>query len=131
MKIVFQDFAQASLGPFSVFVPFATAIMLLGSVNAEIFVSSRIIYEAARRGDLPPFAAAVHKETNSYRAALLLQVFSLSIFKIFFYLDDCQCDHELHQCRDPHQLRLFRYVGPEVDHNGRSDVHQKEEYRDG
>lgn len=69
-----QDFAQASSPLFGALVPFATAVMLLGTVNAEIFCSSRTIFQAAHQGDLPAFLSVVHAKTGSYRAALLLQM---------------------------------------------------------
>lgn len=81
-EAVAADFAENALGPVAAVVPFATAILLLGTVNAEIFCSSRIIFEAARQKHLPPFLSAVNKETDSPRAALLAQL-AVSLFMTF------------------------------------------------
>ncbi|CAD6196187.1 unnamed protein product [Caenorhabditis auriculariae] len=71
---VAADFAQVTLGNFSYAIPFMIAILLIGTLNSNIFCGSRFTHAAAREGHLPPFLSCINEESNSPRAALLFQL---------------------------------------------------------
>ncbi|WKX88570.1 hypothetical protein Q1695_008315 [Nippostrongylus brasiliensis] len=71
---VAADFAQKTLGNFSYAIPFMVALLLIGTLNSNIFCGSRFMYAAAREGHLPTFMSCLHEASNSPRAALLGQM---------------------------------------------------------
>ncbi|EYC43479.1 hypothetical protein Y032_0492g2417 [Ancylostoma ceylanicum] len=71
---VAADFAQKTLGNFSYAIPFMVAILLIGTLNSNIFCGSRFMHAAAREGHLPTCISCVNEESNSPRAALLGQL---------------------------------------------------------
>ncbi|VDP15081.1 unnamed protein product [Heligmosomoides polygyrus] len=77
-----KDFAQKTLGNFSYAIPFMVALLLIGTLNSNIFCGSRFMYAAAREGHLPTFISCVHEPSFSPRAALLGQM--LCTFAVSF-----------------------------------------------
>ncbi|CCD72062.1 Amino acid transporter [Caenorhabditis elegans] len=71
---VAADFAQITLGGFSYAIPFMIALLLIGTLNSNIFCGSRFTHAAAREGHLPTFLSCINEESNSPRAALLFQL---------------------------------------------------------
>ncbi|EFO94279.1 hypothetical protein CRE_03459, partial [Caenorhabditis remanei] len=71
---VAADFAQLTLGNFSYAIPFMIALLLIGTLNSNIFCGSRFTHAAAREGHLPTFLSCINEESNSPRAALLFQL---------------------------------------------------------
>ncbi|VDM65046.1 unnamed protein product [Strongylus vulgaris] len=71
---VAADFAQKTLGNFSYAIPFMVAILLVGTLNSNIFCGSRFMHAAAREGHLPTCISCVNEASNSPRAALLGQL---------------------------------------------------------
>ncbi|CAB3408790.1 unnamed protein product [Caenorhabditis bovis] len=71
---VAAEFAQATLGNFSYAIPFMIAILLIGTLNSNIFCGSRFTHAAAREGHLPTFLSCINEDSNSPRAALLFQL---------------------------------------------------------
>uniref|UniRef100_A0A8R1E075 Amino acid permease n=1 Tax=Caenorhabditis japonica TaxID=281687 RepID=A0A8R1E075_CAEJA len=71
---VAADFAQVTLGNFSYAIPFMIALLLIGTLNSNIFCGSRFTHAAAREGHLPTFLSCINEESNSPRAALLFQL---------------------------------------------------------
>ncbi|CAP20458.1 Protein CBR-AAT-4 [Caenorhabditis briggsae] len=71
---VAADFAQVTLGSFSYAIPFMIALLLIGTLNSNIFCGSRFTHAAAREGHLPTFLSCINEESNSPRAALLFQL---------------------------------------------------------
>ncbi|ETN82008.1 Asc-type amino acid transporter 1 family protein, partial [Necator americanus] len=71
---VAADFAQKTLGNFSYAIPFMVAILLIGTLNSNIFCGSRFMHAAAREGHLPTCISCVNEASNSPRAALLGQL---------------------------------------------------------
>ncbi|KAK5984331.1 Amino Acid Transporter [Trichostrongylus colubriformis] len=71
---VAADFAQKTLGNFSYAIPFMVALLLIGTLNSNIFCGSRFMHAAAREGHLPTCLSCRHEASNSPRAALLGQM---------------------------------------------------------
>ncbi|CAI79268.1 Amino acid transporter [Caenorhabditis elegans] len=71
---VAADFARITLGDFSYAIPFMISILLIGTLNSNIFCGSRFTHAAAREGHLPTFLSCINAESNSPRAALLFQL---------------------------------------------------------
>ncbi|PAV92267.1 hypothetical protein WR25_10446 [Diploscapter pachys] len=71
---VAAEFAQEALGNFSYAIPFMVALLLLGTLNSNIFVGSRFTYAAAREKHLPSFLSCVNEASGSPRAAVLWQM---------------------------------------------------------
>ncbi|EPB72647.1 hypothetical protein ANCCEY_08292, partial [Ancylostoma ceylanicum] len=76
---VAADFAQKTLGNFSYAIPFMVAILLIGTLNSNIFCGSRFMHAAAREGHLPTCISCVNEESNSPRAALLGQASAIKV----------------------------------------------------
>ncbi|PIO64094.1 hypothetical protein TELCIR_14286, partial [Teladorsagia circumcincta] len=68
------DFAQNTLGNFSYAIPFMVALLLIGTLNSNLFCGSRFMHAAAREGHLPTCMSCRHEASNSPRAALLGQM---------------------------------------------------------
>ncbi|CAJ0946171.1 unnamed protein product, partial [Mesorhabditis belari] len=66
-------FAQATLGPFAYSIPFLIGVLLVGSINSNLFSGSRYMYAAARQGQLPACFSCVNTETDSPRVAVFAQ----------------------------------------------------------
>ncbi|MFH4979673.1 hypothetical protein AB6A40_006382 [Gnathostoma spinigerum] len=67
-------FAKEKLGSFQLAIPFLISLLLIGSMNSTMFSASRYLYAAARRGHLPTFISCLNPETDSPRAALIVNV---------------------------------------------------------
>uniref|UniRef100_A0A183BV73 G_PROTEIN_RECEP_F1_2 domain-containing protein n=1 Tax=Globodera pallida TaxID=36090 RepID=A0A183BV73_GLOPA len=63
-------FSQRTLGPFSEAIPFLIGVLLVGSLNSNLFCGSRYMYAAARQGQLPSCFSCVNAENESPRSAL-------------------------------------------------------------
>ncbi|CAJ0595993.1 unnamed protein product [Cylicocyclus nassatus] len=83
---VAADFAQKALGNFSYAIPFMVAILLVGTLNSNIFCGSRFMYAAARERHLPTCISCVNEASNSPRAALLGQLICTFIVS-FVHID--------------------------------------------
>ncbi|EPB66771.1 hypothetical protein ANCCEY_14137 [Ancylostoma ceylanicum] len=66
-------FSQATLGSFANLIPFLIGVLLVGSLNSNLFSGSRYMYAAARQGHLPTCFSCVNTETDSPRVAILAQ----------------------------------------------------------
>lgn len=73
----FQIFSRETLGDFANVIPFLIGILLIGSLNSNLFSGSRYMYAAARQGHLPACFSCVNERTDSPRVAVLAQVFPL------------------------------------------------------
>jgi len=71
---VANTFVRATVGEFSFLMPAMICILIIGSLNGTIFVSSRFLHAAARGGFLPTFISCTNPETDSPRAALVLNL---------------------------------------------------------
>ncbi|KAK0424524.1 hypothetical protein QR680_008711 [Steinernema hermaphroditum] len=76
-------FSQKALGDFSYAIPFMIAILLMGSLNSNIFCSSRFMHAAARQGQLPPALSCLNAESQCPRAAILAQTVITIVFLFF------------------------------------------------
>ncbi|GMR52305.1 hypothetical protein PMAYCL1PPCAC_22500 [Pristionchus mayeri] len=68
-------FSQAALGSFASAIPFLVGILLIGSLNSNLFCGSRYMYAAARQGHLPACFSCVNKDNESPRVAVFAQTF--------------------------------------------------------
>ncbi|KAH7718516.1 AAT-5 protein [Aphelenchoides avenae] len=66
-------FSQRTLGSFSYAIPFLIGILLIGSLNSNLFSGSRYMYAAARQGHLPACFSCVNSMTDSPRVAIFAQ----------------------------------------------------------
>ncbi|KAL3117249.1 hypothetical protein niasHT_007652 [Heterodera trifolii] len=66
-------FSQRTLGPFSEAIPFLIGILLVGSLNSNLFCGSRYMYAAARQGQLPSCFSCVNAVNESPRVAVFAQ----------------------------------------------------------
>uniref|UniRef100_A0A0K0DTX7 AA_permease domain-containing protein n=1 Tax=Strongyloides stercoralis TaxID=6248 RepID=A0A0K0DTX7_STRER len=66
-------FSAKTLGKFSEFIPFLIGILLLGSLNSNLFSGSRYMYAAAKQGHLPACFSCINKATESPRVAVFAQ----------------------------------------------------------
>jgi len=82
---VASTFVKATVGDFSFLMPIMVCILIVGSLNGTIFVSSRFLHAAARGGFLPTFISCTNPETDSPRAALVLHL--LLVFTMTFTAD--------------------------------------------
>ncbi|KHJ77152.1 Asc-type amino acid transporter 1 domain protein, partial [Oesophagostomum dentatum] len=83
---VAADFAQKTLGNFSYAIPFMVAVLLIGTLNSNLFCGSRFMHAAAREGHLPTCISCVNEASNSPRAALLGQLLCTLIVS-FVHID--------------------------------------------
>ncbi|KAE9552318.1 hypothetical protein FO519_004475 [Halicephalobus sp. NKZ332] len=69
-------FLKKAISPeISKIVPFLICIVLIGSLNATFFGSSRYIYAGSKAGIMPSIFSGIHKSSGSPRAAVLFQFF--------------------------------------------------------
>ncbi|CAB3408742.1 unnamed protein product [Caenorhabditis bovis] len=66
-------FSSETLGPFANIIPFLIGILLIGSLNSNLFSGSRYMYAAARQAHLPACFSCVNTETDSPRVAVFAQ----------------------------------------------------------
>uniref|UniRef100_A0A7E4UPJ2 AA_permease domain-containing protein n=1 Tax=Panagrellus redivivus TaxID=6233 RepID=A0A7E4UPJ2_PANRE len=66
-------FSERTMGAFSAAIPFLIGILLLGSLNSNLFSASRYMYAAAKQGHLPACFSCVNPETDSPRVAVFAQ----------------------------------------------------------
>ncbi|KAK5965043.1 Amino Acid Transporter [Trichostrongylus colubriformis] len=66
-------FSQATLGSFANLIPFLIGVLLVGSLNSNLFSGSRYMYAAARQGHLPTCFSCVNIATESPRVAVMAQ----------------------------------------------------------
>ena len=72
-------FVREALGSeWGFLMPAMVCILLVGSLNGTIFVSSRFLHAAARGGFLPTCISCTNPETDSPRAALVVHVSSVA-----------------------------------------------------
>ncbi|CAI4230144.1 unnamed protein product [Auanema sp. JU1783] len=83
---VAADFAQACMGNGSYAIPFMIAILLIGTLNSNIFCGSRAMRAAAQKRHFPPFLSGTHEESDSPRSALLGQLIC-TVFVSFIDID--------------------------------------------
>uniref|UniRef100_A0A0K0DBL0 Amino acid permease/ SLC12A domain-containing protein n=1 Tax=Angiostrongylus cantonensis TaxID=6313 RepID=A0A0K0DBL0_ANGCA len=67
-------FSQATLGSFANVIPFLIGVLLIGSLNSNLFSGSRYMYAAARQGHLPTCFNCVNVATESPRSALAMAI---------------------------------------------------------
>ncbi|CAD5216902.1 unnamed protein product [Bursaphelenchus xylophilus] len=67
-------FAREAMGPFQFIMPLMVSVVLIGSVNSNLFCGSRITHAIARAGCLPPFLSVWNPTHGSPRAAIVFQV---------------------------------------------------------
>ncbi|CAD5212670.1 unnamed protein product [Bursaphelenchus okinawaensis] len=67
-------FAREAMGPFQFVMPLMVSVVLIGSVNSNLFCGSRITHAISRAGCLPPFLSVWNPTHNSPRAAIVFQV---------------------------------------------------------
>jgi amino acid transporter len=77
-------FSQKTLGRVSFAIPFLIGVLLVGSLNSNLFSGSRYMFAAARQGHLPACFSIVNPETQSPRVAIFAQV-KLKYFLRFNY----------------------------------------------
>ncbi|CAD5206642.1 unnamed protein product [Bursaphelenchus okinawaensis] len=66
-------FSQRTLGGFSSAIPFLIGVLLIGSLNSNLFSGSRYMFAAAKQGHLPACFSIVNPSTQSPRAAIAAQ----------------------------------------------------------
>ncbi|KAJ1347319.1 hypothetical protein KIN20_002351 [Parelaphostrongylus tenuis] len=66
-------FSQATLGSLANVIPFLIGVLLVGSLNSNLFSGSRYMYAAARQGHLPTCFSCVNVATESPRVAVITQ----------------------------------------------------------
>jgi amino acid transporter len=66
-------FSQRTMGKFSVAIPFLIGVLLIGSLNSNLFSGSRYMYAAAKQGHLPSCFSCVNFATDSPRVAIVAQ----------------------------------------------------------
>ncbi|GMR53150.1 hypothetical protein PMAYCL1PPCAC_23345 [Pristionchus mayeri] len=69
-----DDFARVTLGSgFANVIPAMIAVLVMGTLNSNIFCGSRIMHAAAREGQLPSFLSGINPSSGSPRPAVLFQ----------------------------------------------------------
>ncbi|KAF7625994.1 hypothetical protein Mgra_00009819 [Meloidogyne graminicola] len=63
-------FSQKTLGGFSEAIPFLIGILLIGSLNSNLFCGSRYMYAAAKQGHLPACFSCINSFHESPRVAV-------------------------------------------------------------
>ncbi|CAD5209629.1 unnamed protein product [Bursaphelenchus xylophilus] len=66
-------FSQRTLGGFSSAIPFLIGVLLIGSLNSNLFSGSRYMFAAAKQGHLPACFSIVNESTQSPRVAIAAQ----------------------------------------------------------
>lgn len=66
-------FSQATLGSMANVIPFLIGVLLVGSLNSNLFSGSRYMFAAARQGHLPTCFSCVNLATESPRVAVMAQ----------------------------------------------------------
>ncbi|KAI1702738.1 amino acid permease domain-containing protein [Ditylenchus destructor] len=82
---VASTFVKVTIGEYSFLMPIMVCILIVGSLNGTIFVSSRFLHAAARGGFLPTFISCTNPETDSPRAALVIHL--VLVFTMTFTAD--------------------------------------------
>lgn len=62
------------MGSFSYAIPFLIGVLLIGSLNSNLFSGSRYMYAAAKQGHLPSCFSCVNIIEESPRVAVFTQV---------------------------------------------------------
>ncbi|GMT00240.1 hypothetical protein PENTCL1PPCAC_22414 [Pristionchus entomophagus] len=69
-----DEFARLTIGnSFANVIPAMIAVLVMGTLNSNIFCGSRIMHAAAREGQLPSFLSGINPSSGSPRPAVLLQ----------------------------------------------------------
>ncbi|KAF8366352.1 hypothetical protein PRIPAC_84181 [Pristionchus pacificus] len=69
-----DEFARLTLGSgFANVIPAMIAVLVMGTLNSNIFCGSRIMHAAAREGQLPSFLSGINVASGSPRPAVLFQ----------------------------------------------------------
>ncbi|ELT87662.1 hypothetical protein CAPTEDRAFT_115817 [Capitella teleta] len=71
---VVMTFASKCFGPFAIVAPICVALTVVGSLNATMLTSSRLIFAAARDGLLPGVMSTIHVHYRTPWVALFAQV---------------------------------------------------------
>uniref|UniRef100_A0A1I8ABX1 AA_permease domain-containing protein n=1 Tax=Steinernema glaseri TaxID=37863 RepID=A0A1I8ABX1_9BILA len=66
-------FSQKTLGLFAYAIPFLIGVLLVGSLNSNLFSGSRYMFAAAKQGHLPACFSCVNAENDSPRVAVFAQ----------------------------------------------------------
>ncbi|KAK0424539.1 hypothetical protein QR680_008715 [Steinernema hermaphroditum] len=66
-------FSQKTLGAFAYAIPFLIGVLLVGSLNSNLFSGSRYMFAAAKQGHLPTCFSCVNAENDSPRVAVFAQ----------------------------------------------------------
>uniref|UniRef100_A0A915E9J0 Uncharacterized protein n=1 Tax=Ditylenchus dipsaci TaxID=166011 RepID=A0A915E9J0_9BILA len=66
-------FSQKTLGSFSAAIPFLIGVLLIGSLNSNLFCGSRYMFGAAKQGHLPACFSCVNVINESPRVAVFAQ----------------------------------------------------------
>ncbi|GMT28098.1 hypothetical protein PFISCL1PPCAC_19395, partial [Pristionchus fissidentatus] len=75
-----DDFARLTIGNgFANIIPAMIAVLVMGTLNSNIFCGSRMMHAAARESQLPSFLSGLHTASGSPRAAVLAQAILAAI----------------------------------------------------
>ncbi|KAI6179489.1 hypothetical protein M3Y98_00616000 [Aphelenchoides besseyi] len=66
-------FSQRTLGGLSYLIPFLIGVLLIGSLNTNLYCGSRYMFAAAKQGHLPACFSIVNAQTQSPRVAIFAQ----------------------------------------------------------
>ncbi|CAJ0959707.1 unnamed protein product, partial [Mesorhabditis belari] len=84
---VATTFSKKTLGNFYYAMPAIVAILMIGTINSDIFSWSRFIVSGARAGMMPRFLSLIHIENESPRTGILFHVFAAIIFSFIGPID--------------------------------------------
>ncbi|KAJ1373609.1 Amino acid permease [Parelaphostrongylus tenuis] len=79
---VATTFAQKTVGSLSYAIPALIGLLMVGTINAEIFAWSRFIAAGSRQGMMPTAFSLVHPENDSPRVAVLTHTVSAMAFSL-------------------------------------------------
>uniref|UniRef100_A0A914W6L6 Uncharacterized protein n=1 Tax=Plectus sambesii TaxID=2011161 RepID=A0A914W6L6_9BILA len=115
---VASDFSKETLGDFYYAMPAIVGILMIGTLNSDIFTSSRYMFAAARKGQMPTCWALVNEKTNSPRVSIFYHSFFAiaisflgSVDKLINYMTVCNL---LQQATAVAALIWIRYKGTTV-----------------
>uniref|UniRef100_A0A0N5AJM1 Amino Acid Transporter n=1 Tax=Syphacia muris TaxID=451379 RepID=A0A0N5AJM1_9BILA len=71
---VATTFSKETLGNFYYAMPAIVAILMMGSINSDVFMFSRYMFAGARRRKMPTFLALINEEHESPRVAVVFHI---------------------------------------------------------
>ncbi|ELT93123.1 hypothetical protein CAPTEDRAFT_153744 [Capitella teleta] len=77
---VVMTFASKCFGPFAIVAPICVALTVVGSLNATMLTSSRLIFAAARDGLLPGVMSTIHVHYRTPWVALFAQSIIAAVY---------------------------------------------------